>query len=47
MTTVDQQPDEYAHQTLKLILELVEQGEVAEGQRVRTITPRLIVREST
>ena len=47
LTTVDQCHDAYAVAALQLLLEVAEEKRLKPDDRVRTIAPRLIVREST
>lgn len=47
LTTIDQCHEEYAMTALELLLDVAAGRRIAIGQRIRTITPRLFVREST
>lgn len=47
LTTIDQCHEEYAVAALELLLEIVSGRRIPAGGRVRTISPRLIIREST
>jgi len=47
LTTIDQCHDEYARVAMKLLLDVAAGRRVAVSQRIRTITPHLIVRGTT
>ena len=47
LTTIDQRHDEYAATVLDLLLDVAAGRRIPAGQRIRTIQPRLLIREST
>jgi len=47
LTTIDQCHDEYATTVLDLLLDVAAGRRIAADRRIRTIQPRLIIREST
>ncbi len=47
LTTVDQCHDDYAREAMELLIDVASARKIPSKERVRTITPRLIIREST